>query len=133
MNFSWAFARPVLCFNPGEGNTDTLHLVAATILENRLRAEKRYPRLKIRLSLGHLFFDYGGIVMPIGQMSMYVAFTPSMDDTIRSSLPREVCIALRSHKALFNEGELVLSVASLIPLPQAALVQPALLTLLCIH
>jgi hypothetical protein len=35
---------PVLCFNPVEGSTNDHHLVAATIPENRLRAEERYPR-----------------------------------------------------------------------------------------
>ena len=39
-----AFARRVLCFNPGERSTNEYHLVAATIPEDRLRAEERYPR-----------------------------------------------------------------------------------------
>jgi hypothetical protein len=44
LNFFLAFARPVLCFNPVEGSTNDCHLVAATIPEERLRAEERYPR-----------------------------------------------------------------------------------------
>jgi len=42
--FFCAFTRRVLCFNPREGSTNYYHLVAATILEDRLRAEERYPR-----------------------------------------------------------------------------------------
>jgi len=72
----------------------------------------------------------GGIVLPIGHMSMYVTFAPSMDDTLRTSLPKEVRIALRSHKALFYQGGLVLIVSSSIPLTPTTLFQLALLTLL---
>jgi len=75
----------------------------------------------------------GGIVLPIGHMSLYVTFAPSMDDTLRTSLPKEVCIALRSHKALFYQGGLVLNVSSSTPLTPTALFQQALLTLLCLH
>ena len=50
--FFFAFARRVLCFNPGEGSTNDCHLVAATIPEDRLRAEERYPRLNSGFSLG---------------------------------------------------------------------------------
>ena len=65
--------------------------------------------------------NYGGIVMPLGKMSLYVTFAPSMDNTIRTSLQREVHIALRIHKALFYKGGLVLNVAASIPLPTSAL------------
>ncbi len=41
--------------------------------------------------------------MPIGHMSQYVTFAPSMDDTLRTSFPEGVRIALRSHKALFYQ------------------------------
>ena len=47
--------------------------------------------------------NYGEIVLPIGQMSIYATFAPKMDDTLRTSLTSEVCIALRSHKALFYQ------------------------------
>jgi len=66
-------------------------------------------------------------------MCLYVTFAPSMDDTLRTSLSKEVCIALRSHKALFYQGGLVHNVSSSIPLTQAALFQLALLTLLCLN
>ncbi len=42
--FFCAFARLVLCFNSMERSTNDYHLVASTILEDRLRAEERYPR-----------------------------------------------------------------------------------------
>ncbi len=44
-------------------------------------------------------------------MSPYVTFAPTMDDTVRTSLPKEDCIALRNHNALFYLVGLVLSVA----------------------
>ena len=43
----------------------------------------------------------GGLALPAGHMLLYVYFAPSRDDILRTSLPREVRIALRSHKALF--------------------------------
>ena len=75
----------------------------------------------------------GGIILPSGQMSLYVTFTPSMEDAIRISLAKEVRIALRSHKTLFYQGDLVLKVTSSISLPPVALFQMALLTLLCLY
>lgn len=75
----------------------------------------------------------GGLVIPFGHMSLFVSFAPSMDDTLRTSLPKEVRIALRSHKALFYSGGLTLVVTSSIPLIPAALFQLALLTLLSLH
>ena len=30
----------------------------------------------------------GGLVIPMGSVSLYVSFSPTMDDTIRTSLPR---------------------------------------------
>ena len=56
-----------------------------------------------------------------------------MDDNLRTSLPKEVRIALRSHKALFYQGDLAVGVSSSIPLTPLALFQLALLTLLCLH
>jgi hypothetical protein len=62
-----------------------------------------------------------------------VSFSTTVDDTVRTSLPRETRLALRSHKALFYLGGLVLSDTSSIPLPPPALFQLALLTLLILH
>ena len=75
----------------------------------------------------------GGLVLPIGHMSLYVIFAPSMDDTLRTYHPKEVRMAFRSHKALFYQEGLVLNVFSSIPLTPTALFQMALLTLLCLH
>ena len=61
-----------------------------------------------------IFLNCGGIII-------YVTFNPNMDDTLRTSLPREVRIALRSHKTLFYSGGLVLNVVSSIPFTPAAL------------
>jgi hypothetical protein len=45
--FYRAFARLVLCFNPGVGSNIVYPFVATTIPEDRLRAEERHPRLFI--------------------------------------------------------------------------------------
>jgi len=75
----------------------------------------------------------GDIVLPIGHMSLDVTLAPSMDDTLHTSLLKDIRLALRSHKALFYQGDLVLSVSSSIPLTPKALFQLALMTLLCLH
>jgi hypothetical protein len=54
----------------------------------------------------------GGIVVPFGHISLFVTFASSMDDTLRTSLPKEVRIVLRSHKALFYQGGLALNVSA---------------------
>jgi hypothetical protein len=57
----------------------------------------------------------------MGHMSLYVSFSPTMDDTIRTSLPKEVRIALRDHKDLFCQLDFVLGVTSIIHLTPVAL------------
>jgi hypothetical protein len=69
----------------------------------------------------------------MGDVSLYVFFSTTMDDTIRTSLSRELRVALRSYKEHFYSGGLVLSVTSSIPLTPVALFQMALLTLLSLH
>ncbi len=54
----------------------------------------------------------GGLVVPLGGISLFVSFSPCMDDTTRTSLPREMRIAIRSHKDHFYPGGLVLTVTS---------------------
>jgi hypothetical protein len=71
----------------------------------------------------------GDIILPMGQMSLYVTVTPSVDDTISTFLPREIRLALRSHKSLFYQGDIVLSVPASIPMTLASLFQTTLLTL----
>ena len=56
--------------------------------------------------------NYGGIILRVEQMSLFLTFAPAADNTIRTSLPYEIRLALRSHKALLHQGGLVLSVAS---------------------
>ena len=75
----------------------------------------------------------GGIVLPIGHMFLYVTFAPSMIATLHNSLSKEVRIALRSHKALFYQGGLVLRDISSIASTPITLFQLALLTMLCLH
>jgi hypothetical protein len=58
----------------------------------------------------------GGVVVPWGTFTLYVTFAPTMDDALRTSLQKEIRIALRSHKATFYQGGLVLTVVASIPL-----------------
>jgi hypothetical protein len=75
----------------------------------------------------------GGIILPMEQMTLYVTFSPTADDTVRTSLPKEIRLALRSHKSLFYPGGLVLSVHSSISAPAGFIFQMTLLTLLCLE
>ncbi len=72
-------------------------------------------------------------MVPFGHISLFVTFASSMDATLRTFLSKEIRIALRSHKALFYQGGLVLSVSASTQLPPQALFQLALFTLICIH
>jgi hypothetical protein len=74
----------------------------------------------------------GGLILPMGQMTLFLTFALTADDTIRTSLPKEIMLALRSHKALFYQVGLLLTVASFIPATPAYIFQIALLILLYI-
>ena len=63
-------------------------------------------------------------------MTLYLTFFPTMNDKIKSALPKGIRVALRSHKALFYQGGLTLSVTSSILTPPAFIFQMALLSLL---
>jgi hypothetical protein len=45
-------------------------------------------------------------------MTLFLTFSLTVDDTIRTSLHKEIRLALRSHKALFYNGSLILSLTS---------------------
>ena len=66
-------------------------------------------------------------------MSLYVTFSPTADDTVRTSLSKEIRLALRSLKALFYPGGLVLSAASLISAPALFIFHMTLFTLMCLE
>jgi len=42
----------------------------------------------------------GGIILPLGNMTLFLTFAPTADVTIRTSLPKEIRLALGSHKTL---------------------------------
>ncbi len=46
----------------------------------------------------------GGMVIPMGGIPLYVSFSTTTDETIRTSLSRELRVALRSHKEHFYSG-----------------------------
>jgi hypothetical protein len=66
-------------------------------------------------------------------MTLFLTFSPTADDTIRTSLPKEIRLAIRSHKALFYTGGLLLTVTSYVADPPVFIFQMALLTLLCLE
>ncbi len=66
----------------------------------------------------------------MARITLYLTFAPTADDIIRTSLPKEIRLALESHKNLFYQGGIVLSVASSISAPLAYIFQIVLLTLL---
>ncbi len=74
----------------------------------------------------------GGVIVPWGSFTLYVTCAPTMDSTLRTSLPKEVRIALRSRKATFYQCGLLLTVVASIPLTPLALFRMARLTLLCL-
>ena len=41
----------------------------------------------------------------MGGMPLFLTFSLTTDDTIRTSLPKEIRLALRIHKALFYRGD----------------------------
>ena len=46
----------------------------------------------------------GELILLNGGMTLFLIFSPTADDTIRTSLPNEIRLALRGHKALFYQG-----------------------------
>jgi len=81
-----------------------------------------------------LFLNCGGIFLPMAKMTLFLTFAPTADDSIRTSLPKKIRLALTSHQNLFYQGGLILiSVASSISVPPAYLFQFTLLTLLCLE
>ena len=43
----------------------------------------------------------GGLILPFKEMALFLTFSPIADDTIRTSLPKKIRLALRSHQSLF--------------------------------
>jgi hypothetical protein len=66
----------------------------------------------------------------MGQMTIFLTFAPTADDSIPTSLLKEIRLALRSHKVSFYQGELFLSATSSILVMPTCIVHIALLTLL---
>ena len=75
----------------------------------------------------------GGLILPLGGMTLFLTFSPTADDNIHTSLPKEIRLALRSHKASFYNGGLLLSLTSSVAASPTFIFQLALLTLLCLE
>jgi len=54
----------------------------------------------------YTLLNCGGIILPMGHMTLFLIFIPTADDTIRASLPKKIRLALHSHKALFYQESL---------------------------
>ena len=55
----------------------------------------------------------------MGGGGLFLTFSATSDDTIRTYLPKEIRLALRSYKALFYQGGLLLTVTSFVAAPPA--------------
>ena len=73
--------------------------------------------------------ELGGLMLPLEHHSIIVTFAPTTDDTTRTALPQEICLALKNHKTHFFKGGLTLQVTSFIPAPPEFLFKAALFTL----
>jgi len=70
----------------------------------------------------------GGIILPLERH-----FRPTVDDTARTALPRELMLALIHYKKFFFKGGLALQVTSSIPISREYVFQAVLLTLLSVE
>ncbi len=61
--------------------------------------------------------ETGGVILPLERYTVFITFAPTADDTTRTALPKELRLALLSHKSFFFKGGLTLQVASSIPAP----------------
>ena len=46
----------------------------------------------------------GGLILPFEGMTLFLTFSPTAEDTICTSLPKEIRLVLRNHKALVYQG-----------------------------
>ena len=51
-----------------------------------------------------LLLNGGGIILPMAKTTRFLTFAPTADDSIRTSLPKEMRLALTSHKTIFYQG-----------------------------
>ncbi len=61
--------------------------------------------------------EIGGVILPLERHTIFVTFAPTGDDTSRTTLPKELRLALINHKKYFFKGGLTLQVTSSIPVP----------------
>ena len=77
--------------------------------------------------------EIGGIIVPIKRHEIYVTFAPTTDDTALTSLPKDIRLALETHKKIFFSEGLTLHIASSIHAPPGYIFQAAFLTFLCLE
>ena len=80
-----------------------------------------------------LVLEIGKVILPLERHTIFVNFAPTVDDTARTALPKEIRLALiHQNKYFFKEG-FTLHVASSIPVLPGYISKAALLTLLSLE
>jgi hypothetical protein len=77
--------------------------------------------------------EIGGVILPLERHTILVTLAPTADDTSRTSLPKELRLAVINHKKHFFKGGFTLQVTSSIPVPPDYIFQATLLTLLSLE
>jgi hypothetical protein len=77
--------------------------------------------------------NFGEVILLFGEMTLFLTYSPTTSNTIRTFLPKEIRLALRSHKALFYQGGILMTVTSSIAASPAFIFHVTLLTLLCLE
>ena len=77
--------------------------------------------------------EISGVILPLDRHTMCVTFAPTVEDTARTALPRELGLALIHHKKHFFKGGLTLQVVSSISVVPDYLFQVAFITLVSLE
>jgi len=62
--------------------------------------------------------EVGGVILPMGSHTIFVTFVPTVDDTAKTALPRELRLALIHHKKTLLQGK---------PHPPSGVLNPGLI------
>ena len=83
----------------------TIDDLAESFYFNEIRKRTLHTRLCLALcdtvSDKDTLLNCGGIILSMGQITLFPTFAPTADDTTRTSLTKEIQLAMRSRKALF--------------------------------
>jgi hypothetical protein len=77
-------------------------------IKNKSMAAKLCTVLCDTVSDKATLLELGGVNLPLERHTIFVTFTPTLDDTTRTALPKELRLALIHHKKYFFKGSLTL-------------------------